>query len=147
MEPNEGNFFLVCPKTAMFDVFLRSLSPNDVTTLEETLALLHNELFALPASLRWKDLRQIAQRRPKKVLAILTELLADGTLSGLALYIDAKPVGVCLWGVSNEEGVVAEKPSLVCLFVAADYEGRGLDRWMLSAAEEALAKEAFRKVS
>ena len=127
----------------MFDAYIRAVSADDLSALEEALALLEAEIDQVAASLVWQDLRAMAARRPSKVVETLAELVQEGALEGLCLYIDGRPAGVCFWGVDEDEADAPDAArGLVCLLVAERYEKRGLEKWLL--AEANLSRETVK---
>ncbi|MRG92120.1 GNAT family N-acetyltransferase [Polyangium spumosum] len=130
----------------MVDTHVLRVSPDEPTTVAESLALLEHELDEVPAAVFPGLSRQAPEDDPWAVVNDLAELMREGRLTGFAAYVEGLPAGLCLVGVLAALGPGGAEapepvPTVACLLVAPRHARLGLGRVLLAEAESSLAAE------
>ncbi|MDI1448481.1 GNAT family N-acetyltransferase [Polyangium sp. 6x1] len=130
----------------MLDTYVLPVSPDEPTTVAESLALLEHELDEVPDAVFPGLSGQPPEDDPWAVIDILADHMRAGRLKGFAGYVGGFPAALCLFGALAAFGPGAAAtpgpvPTVACLLVAPRYRRLGFGRVLLAEAEKALTAE------
>ncbi|MDI1436328.1 GNAT family N-acetyltransferase [Polyangium sorediatum] len=130
----------------MLDTYVLPVSPDEPTTVAESLALLEHELDEVPDAVFPGLSGQPPELDPWEVINILEGEMYAGRLKGFAGYVGGFPAALCLVGAlaafgPNASATAGRVATVACLLVAPRYQRLGLGRVLLAEAENALRAE------